>query len=129
MKNCHSVSTYDIVIQNKNKNKTELNLGSIQTKIKCMHRACLLCLRSTYAFYCSWTFVASSYSGQNQSTHCFWLLNQLCKQGHFWLVFTVILTNNTRQCFDQLKTVDSFWPVNILTTRKVWQCLTFKCTR
>ena len=32
--------------------------------------------------------------------------------------------NNTRQCFYQSKTVDSFWPVNVL---KVWQCLTFKC--
>ena len=46
----------------------------------------------------------------------------MCTQGHFWLVFTVILTtlNNTRQCFYQSKTVDSFWPVNVLTTRKAW---------
>ena len=29
--------------------------------------------------------------------------------------------------FHQSKTVDSFWPVNVLTTRKVWQCST--CTR
>ena len=40
--------------------------------------------------YCSWTFVAGTrscmYSGQNQSTNCFWLLNQLCTQGHCWLV-------------------------------------------
>ena len=38
--------------------------------------------------------------------------------------FTVILTtlNNTRQCFYQSKTIDSFWPVNV---RKGWQGLTF----
>ena len=57
----------------------------------------------------------------------------MCTHGHFWLLFTVILStlNNIRQCFYQSKTVDSFWPVNVLTrtTRKVWQCLTFKCTR
>ena len=55
----------------------------------------------------------------------------MCTQGHFWLVFTVILTtsNNTWQCFYQSKTVDSFLPVNVLTTCKVWQCLTFKCIR
>ena len=54
----------------------------------------------------------------------------LCTQGHFWLVLTVILTtlNSTRQCFYQSEMVNSFWPVNVLTTRKVWQCLTFKCT-
>ena len=48
----------------------------------------------------------------------FWLLTQMCTQEHFWLVFTVILTilNNTRQCFYQSKTVDSLWPVNVLTT-------------
>ena len=55
----------------------------------------------------------------------------MCTQGHFLLLFTVILTivNNTRQCFYQSKTVDLFLPVNVLTTRKVWQCLIFKCTR
>ena len=41
----------------------------------------------------------------------------------------VTTLNNTRQCFYQSKTVDSFWPVSVLTTRKVWQCSTFKCTR
>ena len=53
-----------------------------------------------------------------------WLLTQMCTQGHFWLVFTIILTilNNTRQCFYQSKMVESFWPVNVLTTHKVWQC-------
>ena len=55
----------------------------------------------------------------------------MCTQWHFWLVFTVILTilNNTRQCFYQSKTVNSFWPVNVLTTRKVRHCLAFKCAR
>ena len=33
-----------------------------------------------------------SYRGRNQSTACVWLLNQLCTQGHCWLVLTVILT-------------------------------------
>ena len=42
----------------------------------------------------------------------------------FWPSWTI--PDNT---FNQSKTVDSFWPVNVLTTRKVWQCLTFKCTR
>ena len=61
----------------------------------------------------------------------FWLLTEMCTQGHFWLLFTVILTtlNNTSQCFYQSKTVDSFWPVNVRTTLKIWQCLTFKCNR
>ena len=69
--------------------------------------------------------------GQNQSFACFDCWPKCATQGHFWLVFTVILTilNNIRQCFYQSKTVDSFLPVNVLTTRKVWQCLTFKCTR
>ena len=77
--------------------------------------------------YCRWKVMQRS-----TSVNClFWLLTQMCTQGHFWLVFTAILTtlNNTRQCFCQSKTVDSFWPVNVLTARKVWQCLTFKCTR
>ena len=49
----------------------------------------------------------------------------MCTQGHLWLVFTVILTtlNNTRQCFYQSKTVDTFLPINVLTSCKVWQCL------
>ena len=41
---------------------------------------------------------------------------------HIGAFFTVILTvilNNTRQCFYQSKTFDSFWPVNVLTTFKV----------
>ena len=37
--------------------------------------------------------------------------------------------NNTRQCFYKSKTVDTFWPVNVRTARKVWQCSTFKCNR
>ena len=58
----------------------------------------------------------------------------MCTQDHFWLFFffTVTLTtlNNTRWCFYQSKTVDSFWHVNVLNTaRKDWQCTTFKCTR
>ena len=45
---------------------------------------------------------------------CFWLLNQLCTLGHFWLVLTVTLTTvkNARRCFYQSKTVDSFWTVH-----------------
>ena len=62
--------------------------------------------------YCSEALVASSYSGQNQSIYCFWLLNKLCTQGPFWLVLTV-------------KNGNSFWPVNVLTTCKIWQCSTF----
>ena len=94
----------------------------------------------SYKFYLkpscfSWTSVAStcSYSTTwSKPVNClFWLLTQMCTQGHFWLDFTVILTtlNNTTQCFYQSKTDDSFWSVNVLTTRKVWQCSTFKCTR
>ena len=41
-----------------------------------------------HSYYtCSLTFVASSYSGQNRSTDCFWLLNQLCTQGPFVISF------------------------------------------
>ena len=81
--------------------------------------------------YFSWTLVASSYSGQNQSTACFECWPKCAHWGIFDCFFTVILTilNNTRQCFYRSKTVDSFLPVNVLTTRKVWQCSTFKCTR
>ena len=75
------------------------------------------------------TLAESCCRGKNQSTAFF----DCWPKGHFWLLFTVLLTstilNNTRQCFYQSKTVDSFWPVNVLTTRKVWECLTFKCTR
>ena len=55
---------------------------------------------------------------KNHSTACFdcW---PKCAHGHFWLVFTVMLTtlNNTRQCFHMYlsKIVDSFQPVNVLT--------------
>ena len=30
---------------------------------------------------------------QNKNSGCFWLLNQLCTQGHFWLSFWTL--NNT----------------------------------
>ena len=61
----------------------------------------------------------------------FWLLTQMCTQGHFCLVLLSFWPSWTipDNAFYQSKTVDSFWPVNVLTTRKVWQCLTFKCTR
>ena len=95
----------------------------------CMY---LLAIKPSY-FSCA--LVGSSDSGRSNSVNwLFWLLTQMCTQGHFGLVFTVILNilNNTRPCFyHQSKTDDSFWPVNVLLTctRKVWQCLIFKCTR
>ena len=54
-------------------------------------------------------------------------------QGHFFGCFLLSFLPPsiiTRQCFYQSKTVISCWPVNVLTctTRKVRQCLTFKCT-
>ena len=74
-------------------------------------------------------------------------------QGHFWLVFTVIFDHPQQYKtmllpvkrkrlthFDLYRLMKflrrvinnwfNFWPVNVLIlTRKVWQCLTFKCTR
>ena len=91
-----------------------------------------MCLPSYYSYL--YTSVAStcSYRGKNESTACFdcWPKCSHSSQGHLWLIFTFILTtlNNTRQCFYQSKTVDLFWHVNGLITRKIWQCSTFKCT-
>ena len=73
--------------------------------------------------------VASSYSDKKLPDL---RLTQMCQRGHFWLVFTLISTtfNNTRQYKTSQKTVTHFdgWSVNVLTTRKVWHCSTFKCT-
>ena len=54
----------------------------------------------TLLLYCSCTLV----------NRLFWLLTQMCTQGHFWLVFTVILTTMKIQDDDfyQSKTADSF---------------------
>ena len=41
---------------------------------------------------------------------------------HFWLLFTL---NNTRQCSYQSKTVNSFWPVNVLTRYTLASISTF----
>ena len=43
--------------------------------------------------------------------------------GHFWMVLTTL--NNTIQCFYQSKTVNSFWPVNVLTAHEDWQPIIF----
>ena len=83
------------------------------------------------SYYCC-TWVRSYCWGQNQSTAFFDRWPKCAHRGIFdcfLLSFWPLDLNNTRQCFYQSKTVDSFWPVNVLTTRKVWQCLTFKCTR
>ena len=80
--------------------------------------------------YFSWTSVASSYSGQNQSTACFDCWPKCAQRGIFDWFLLSCLPPSTIQCFYQSKMVDSFWPVivGLLTTCKVWQCLTFKCT-
>ena len=60
----------------------------------------------------------------------------MCTQGNLLLVFTVILItlNNTRRCFYMYmylsKTVDSFWPVNVLGFDSVWllSALDIHCT-
>ena len=62
--------------------------------------------------YFSWKLLSWS-----KPVNClFWLSTQMFTRGHFWLVFTVILTilNNTRQSFYQSKTVNSLLPVNVL---------------
>ena len=76
--------------------------------------------------YFSCTLVANSYSGQNQSTDysdCW----PKCAHGHFWVVFTVILTtlNNTRQCFYQSKKCTRY-TLAILST--FWLILTLAVT-
>ena len=61
-------------------------------------------------------------------------LQHWCIQGHCWLVLTVILTvilttpQQYRQCLNYLsKTVESFWPVNVLHVRlntvRPWQVI------
>ena len=76
------------------------------------------------------TLAESCCRGQNQSTACFDCWPKCAHRGIFyWFLSFLTILNNTRQYFYQSKTVDSFWPVNVLTTRKVWQCLTCKCTR
>ena len=47
---------------------------------------------------------------------CLWL--------SFWPLSTI-----PDNCFYQSNMVNRFWPVNVLSTRKVWLCWTFKCTR
>ena len=78
-----------------------------------------------------WTLVASSYRGQNQSTACFDCWPKCAHRGIVdWFLLSFWPPSTMPDiAFNQLKTVDSFWPVIVLTTRKVWQCLTFKSTR
>ena len=68
--------------------------------------------------------MASSYRGQNQSTAYFNCWPKCAHGCNLWLVLTVILTtlNNTRQCFYQPKTVDSFWPVNVDSVDRLLKC-------
>ena len=84
--------------------------------------AALTSIKLTLLLY-SWTSVASSYSGQNRSTDCFDGWPKCAHRGifdSFLLSFWPPWTMQDNAC-----AVDSFWPVNVLTTRKVWQCLTF----
>ena len=55
----------------------------------------------------------------------------MCTQVGIVFIGPFSTRDNTRQCFYQSKTINSFWHVNVhvLTTSKVWQCATFKCTR
>ena len=105
------------------------------------------------SYYTSWTLVASTCSGKNQSTACinpptvaklsgkaiavkislptFDCWPKCARRGIFdWFLLSLCGPPWTLQaCFYQSKTVDSCWPINVLrvhcTTCMVWQCSTF----
>ena len=75
--------------------------------------------------YYSWTLVASNYRGQNQSTACL-TVDPNAHTGEFFNGFHCHFDhplNNTRRCFYLSKTINSFWPVNVLTGLTVFDRL------